>query len=274
MAENLLKNKVELTVYNRSEKPAEKLAEQGAQMASGLNDAVQTADIVFTMLSTPEVVGKMMLGEKGAISSMKKNALWVDCSTVDPSFSKKSASEAGEKSIRFIDAPVAGSKNKAENASLTFLVGGAKSDFHKIEPLLHYMGENIKYIGENGKGTSMKMLINAMLAQSMLIFSETQILGERMGFDKDFLLDMLPKLPVIAPFTKAKAELIREGNFDPHFPLEWMLKDLHLLAKTAKENNFKPQMADVAETLYREANQNNLGRKDFSVIYEYLKNRE
>ena len=81
------------------------------------------------------------------------------------------------------------------------------------------------------------MLVNILLAQSMLIFSEAILLGEKMGIEKDFLLNAIPGLVVSAPFTKFKAEMIRSNNYDVQFPLEWMHKDLHLAAITAYEHN-------------------------------------
>lgn len=270
MAANLLSNNVDLTVYNRSQEPVNELKSNGAKTAERFSDAVNEADIVFTMLSTPEVVSKVMFGDEGCLQSMKENALWVDCTTVNPAFSKQSEKEAHDRKVRFMDAPVAGSKPQAESASLTILAGGSKNDFKEAETFLNYMGEKVLHVGEVSKGTSLKMLINAMLGESMLIFSETLSMGEKIGFSKDFLLDTLPNLPVIAPFTKAKAELIREENFDPQFPLEWMLKDFNLALKTAGENGVKPQLASLARDIFNEANEKGYSRKDFSAIYQHL----
>lgn len=270
MAANLLKNNVDLTVYNRSQEPVQELKNKGAKTAGSFTKAVKEADIVFTMLSTPGVVEKIMFGEDGCLQSMNENALWVDCTTVNPSFSKQSEREAHNRKARFMDAPVAGSKPQAEEASLSILAGGSESDFKEVETLLSFMGEKVLHVGEVSKGTSLKMLVNAMLGESMLIFSETLHFGEKMGFPKDFLLDTLPNLPVIAPFTEAKAELIRDENFEPQFPLEWMLKDFNLVLKTAEENDAKLQLANLAKDIYNEANENGFSRKDFSAIYRHL----
>lgn len=274
MAANLLKNNVELTVFNRSEEPRNELGEKGAKVADSFNAAVKDADIVFTMLSKPEVVEKVMFGENGCLASMKENALWVDCSTVDPAFSKKSETEAGKQNIRFMDAPVAGTKKPAEDGELVFLAGGSKTDFEEVEPLLNFMGKKIMHLGDAGKGTSMKMLVNAMLAESMLIFSETLLLGEKMGFEKDFLLDTLPNLPVIAPFVQAKAELMKKDNFDAHFPLEWMEKDLRLLLETAQKQEYEMPVAKLTKETFGQAAEDGFSRNDFSAVYKYLQEKK
>ncbi len=270
MAKNLLKNEVKLTVFNRSDDPVKELKGLGAIGATSYKRAVKDANVVFTMLSTPEVVKQIVIGEDGFISEMKENSIWVDCSTVNPSFSLKANDIAEENKVRFIDAPVAGTKPTAEKAELVFFTGGSKGNLEEIEPLLKFMGNKVIHVGGTGKGSSFKMLVNSLLAQSMLIFSETLLFGEKMGLSKDFLLNTLPNLVVSAPFTKAKAEMIRANDFEVQFPLEWMHKDLHLVALTAYENNQPLYLANLAKELYGNAKKNGLGREDFSAVYKFL----
>ena len=250
MAANLLKNGVSLTVFNRSIPPMEALQKAGAKSAATIQEAVANADIVFSMLSTPEVVKEYFLEEGGTLSKMKKNAIWVDCSTVNPSFSLLAKEHADKQGVRFIDAPVAGTKPQAENAELVFFIGAEKELLEEVEPYLQMMGQKIILIGETGKGASFKMLVNIMLAQSMVIFSEAVILGEKMGIAKEFLLNVIPNIVVAAPFTKFKAEMVRSGNYDVQFPLEWMHKDLHLAAITAYEMNQPLYLANMAKEIF------------------------
>ncbi|MGD1843113.1 MAG: NAD(P)-dependent oxidoreductase [Thermonemataceae bacterium] len=235
MAHNLLNNQVDLTVYNRSEAPADALAEKGAKKATTIEEAVAEADIVFTMLAHPEAVSAVML-EKG-LKAMQAKAYWIDCSTVNPSFSMASAKAADANQVNFLDAPVAGTKPQAQEGSLTFFLGGKQEETSSIEPILKHMGNKVLYFDEVSKGTSFKMLVNALLAQSMVMFAEAVILGEKMGLPRSLLLDMLPNLPVVAPFTKAKAGMMKQHNFDVLIPLELMNKDIHLATLTAYETH-------------------------------------
>lgn len=272
MAANLLKNGVAVTVFNRSDAPVQELIKKGATGANSIKEAVEEADIVFSMLSTPEVVEHLFLKENGALSFMKKDSIWVDCTTVNPSFSVKAGEAAAKAGIRFVDAPVTGTKPHAENGELVFFVGADKELLDILMPYLNHMGKKVLHIGATGKGASFKMLANIMLAQSMIIFSEAVLLGEKMGLSKDFLLDVLPNLVVSAPFTKFKSNMIRSGNYEVMFPLEWMHKDLHLASVTAYELNQPLYLANVAKELFANANQNGRGRLDFSAIHEYLEN--
>ena len=191
-----------LTVYNRSINQAQALEPLGANIAHSPAEAVQNADVVFSMLSTPEVVQQIAFGEEGILGQMKEGALWVDCTTVNPSFSRTELAEATTHGLRFLEAPVAGTKPHAENAELVFFVGGEEAELEQVRGMMEKMGRKIVHVGKAGMGSSLKMLINGMLAQSMLMFSESVVLGEKLGLDREFLLDFLPNLVVSAPFTQ------------------------------------------------------------------------
>ncbi|WP_020537538.1 NAD(P)-dependent oxidoreductase [Lewinella cohaerens] len=270
MAANLLKTGTDLTVYNRSSEAMQTLVAQGATAATSITDAVKDADIVFSMLSTPEVVQDLFFGPEGALAAMQPEAIWADCTTVNPSFSREAALEAQQYGIRFADTPVAGTKPQAQNAELVFFAGGDKATLATIAPYLETMGAKTIALGSTGQGASFKMLVNIMLAQSMIIFSEAVILGEKMGLDKDFLLDTLPNLAVAAPFTKFKAEMVRQDNYEVQFPLEWMQKDLHLAALTAYEHQQPLYLANLAKELFAAASKQGMSRLDFAAIHRYL----
>lgn len=273
MAANLLKHQVELTVWNRSVASMNALEKKGAIVAASAQEAVKDADLVFSMLSTPEVVEALFLGQEGLLSMMKKNALWVDCSTVNPSFSDLASKAASRSGQVFVDAPVAGTKPQAENAELVFFIGAEKVVLARIRPYLDMMGKKVLHLGKTTKGAAFKMLVNILLAQSMLIFSEAVLLGEKLGLSKEFLLDTLPNLVVTAPFTKFKAEMIRTSDYEVQFPLEWMHKDLHLAAITAYEQEQPLYLANLAKELFAEAKMAGMGRLDFASIYQYLARR-
>ncbi len=249
------------------------LKEKGAKTVNSINEAVKDADVVFSMLSTPKAVEEVFFGKNGALTSMKKDAIWADCSTVNPTFSLKAFEEAKKQNIKFLDTPVSGSKPQAEAAELIFLVGGEKKEVEILEPYLNMMSKKVLHIGGTGKGASFKMIVNMMLAQSMLIFSEATLLGQKLGIEKEFLLETIPNLIVSAPFTKFKAENIKKDNYDVQFPLEWMLKDLHLASITAYENGQPLYLSNLAKEIFTEANRNGMSRMDFSAIHKYLEEK-
>lgn len=271
MARNLLKDKsLSLTVANRSAEAVKALEAEGARGASSASEAARNADIVITMLSDPTVLEDVAFGDEGFVAAMQKGALWVNSSTVDPACTRQCANRANAAGVRFLDAPVAGTKQPAEDGTLTYLLGGDATDVEGARPLLELMGQKILHVGAAGQGSAFKMLVNALLAQSMLAYAETALLGEKFGFSRDFLMDTLPNLPVSAPFLQGKSELIREGNYEAQFPLELMHKDLHLLEQTAYEQNQPMYLANLAKTVFGSAKQAGRGREDFAAVFDFL----
>lgn len=272
MATNLLDNKYELIVYNRTKEKTEALVKKGAALAETPAEVGQNSDIVITMLADPEAVSKVAFGESGFLYQLEQKSIWIDCSTVNPSNTLESAEKANGMNIRFIDAPVAGTILPAEKGELTFFVGGEKKDVDEVHPILEAMGKKIIHLGPNGKGTSMKMVVNLVLGQAMLAFSEAVVLGESLGFSKEILFEALVGGPVTAPFIAGKQEKILKNKFDVEFPLQLMHKDFHLASQTAYENNVALPSTNAAKEIYALAKKYGLGDKDFSAIYQYLSN--
>jgi 3-hydroxyisobutyrate dehydrogenase/glyoxylate/succinic semialdehyde reductase len=271
MAANLQRKGHELVVYNRTRPKADPLIANGAVWAQTPADVAGQAAVVITMLAKPDAVAETaLLGKYGFLHRLAANSLWIDCSTVNPSFSRLMAAEAKQRKVRFIDAPVAGSKGPAEQGQLIFFVGGENADVEEARPLFEAMGKAVFHVGGHGMGTAMKMVNNIILAQAMAAFSEAMVLGESLGIAREQLLNTLLSSPVVAPFLAFKRSKIEEGKFDPEFPLQWMHKDLQLAADTAYETGAVIPLANLTKEIYALAVKNGLGEQDFSAVYKVL----
>src|SRR5438477_9508987 len=160
MAANLQENGYGLVVFNRTRAKAGPLLGPCGTFSDSPAELAGQVDVLFTMLAHPDAVEEAALGQNGFLDHLKRNALWVDCSSVNPSFSKKMAAEAAKRGVHFIDAPVTGSASVAAEAKLTFWVGADTPDLERIRSLLLCMGNRIVHTGGVGTGTSMKMVIN------------------------------------------------------------------------------------------------------------------
>src|SRR5438876_950024 len=143
MAANLQKHGYDLIVFNRTRAKARQLREQGATIAESAAQAASQVDVLFTMLSQPEAVEQTALGADGFLNHLRPNSIWIDCSTVNPSFSKRMAAEATRRKVRFLDAPVSGSAPLAADGKLTFWIGGEGADLEEVRSLLLYMGNRL-----------------------------------------------------------------------------------------------------------------------------------
>jgi 3-hydroxyisobutyrate dehydrogenase/glyoxylate/succinic semialdehyde reductase len=141
---------------------------------------------------------------------------------------------------------------------------------------LNCMGSKIVHAGEQGKGVSLKMVMNQLLGTAMAGFAEGMALGESMGLPRDVLFEAVLNGPMAAPFMSAKRKRIESGDFeDADFPLQWLQKDLHLASVCAYETGVAMPLTNVAKEIYRMAIQEGDGDKDFSAIYRLLaRNRD
>ena len=270
MAANLQKAEHELIIYNRTREKAEALIKEGAQWCDTPAQLAPKVEILFTMLADPEAVSQVAFGDGGFLEHLKPNAIWVDCSTVNPSFAMTMAAEARKRQIRYVDAPVMGTKKPAQEGQLIFFVGGEKEDVNILSPYFEIMGKAVKHVGDHGKGAALKMVANLLVAQNMVIFSEAVSLGRALGFSQEMLFEALLDGPLTAPYLSLKKLKIQAGDYEADFPLKWMHKDLHLVALTAYEKNVALPTTNVAKEVFLQAKQAGLGDKDFAAIFDFI----
>lgn len=274
MAANLQAQGHTLVVYNRTRDKAQALLDGGAIWAENPAAVAVQAEVMVTMLAHPDAVRDCAVGEQGFVAALESGKVWLDCSTVNPSFTRTMAAAAEERGIRCVDAPVAGSKNQAADAALIFLAGGDADDVTTCQPLFDAMGSRVVHVGETGMGSSLKMVVNMLLATSMAAFAEGVALGRSLGLPEEMLLTVLIGGPVAAPFLAGKRTKMHDVEAEPEFPLQWMHKDLHLATISAYETGSITPIASLAQELYRMAIQTGYGEADFSTLYAYLNRGE
>lgn len=271
MAKNLLAKSFDVTVWNRTLSKAERLRDFGAKIANDPREAVKDKDIVITMLSEPKAIWALMI-DQGVLDSMKKDALWIDSSTVDPFFSKKMANIANKNGLRFLDAPVSGSKVPAEKKELLFLVGGNENDVKEAEPLFHAMGKGYIHGGENGKGSALKMVVNLVLGLNIAAVAEALSLGKSLDIEDTKIMEMLINGPLSSPLLKIKKDKILNREFSPEFPLKWMQKDLGLILKCAQETDTYVPITAVVKEMYQMAKRS-FADMDITAIIDLYENK-
>ena len=270
MAANLQKQGHCLVLFNRTLAKAEPLVGPCGKFAKSPAQLAEQVNVLFTMLAHPDAVEQAALGADGFLNYLPADAIWVDCSSVNPSFSKRMTAEAARRRIHFVDAPVTGSAPVADEAKLTFWVGAKSADLEKIRPLLLCMGNRIVHTGGNGTGTSMKMVINLLLGNAMAAFAEAMALGEGLGLSQELLFDSLLGTPAVAPFLATKREKIDNRDYEAEFPLRWMQKDMHLATVSAYEAGVALPVTNVVKEMYRLAMLDGHATEDFSAIYEFF----
>ena len=270
MARNLLADGHDMVVYNRTREKAGPLIAAGAAWADSPAMAVRDVDVLVTMLASNVVVQTLALEGDGFLAAMPRGGRWMDCSTVHPGFSRWMAGLAGAHGVYLIDAPVAGTKGPAAAGELVFLAGGRGEDIDFCRPLFDCLGKKVLHLGSVGQGAAMKMVFNLMLGSAMAAYAEALVLGEALGLPRQKIADVLLEAPVSAPFLKTKQALIDQDDFEAHFPLRWMRKDLHLAAQSAYEQGTALPGLNAIKEIYALAEKAGLGKQDFAAVWKFL----
>lgn len=271
-ATRLLSRGYEVHVFNRTPEKAMRLAERGAISHDSPRELASSVTIVLTSLTDHNAVESVAFGPGGFVDAMKNGAAWLDMSTISPDASITHAQLAKEEGLKRLDAPVAGSREPAERGELTILVGGDKDTFGRYETFLGELGKTVLYLGPDGSGHKMKVLLNLHLGLISASFSETLVLAEKMGFGPGVYVENFNKTIQKTYFSSAKGPKIVSGDFEPAFSLSNLVKDLGLAEDQILKTGANLPLSRVATEDFRRCAQAGLGGEDFcSVVLQLEK---
>ncbi len=272
MAMNLIKAGFKVTVWNRTEEKAGPLVEAGAVAASTPRAAAEASDIVFAMMATPFAVKSVRDGKDGIIAGLDSGKGYVDMSTIDAGTSKESARLSHEKGALFLEAPVAGSRKPAEDATLTIMAAGDSDLYQRSLPALEKMGSKILFLGETGNATRMKLANNLVMGGMLTALCEGLALASESGLDPLQLLEVLDSGAMTNPMFRLKGGMIAgSGGFPAAFPLKHMQKDLRLSLQLAEEVGQPLFATATVNELFKKALSEGLGDSDFAAVSKAIR---
>lgn len=265
MAANLRAAGFDVIVWNRTHARAEEL---GEPLAGTPAAAAAAAGIVITMVPDAPEVEQVLFGGGGAAERAREGSLFVDMSTIAPSASRRIGERLRERGIGFLDAPVTGSKPKAEDGTLTIMAGGEASDFERARPAFEAMGALVLHVGPQGHGSMIKLLNNTVAAVNTAAIAQALLVAEAAGVDSGKLVEVMSAGSGGSAMLDLKAGPMRERRYETLFKLEHMLKDVrHCLAEAeALGSGFS--LGRLAERMYAAADAQGLGQEDFAAVIE------
>jgi 3-hydroxyisobutyrate dehydrogenase len=270
MARNLRSAGFDVVVWNRTRARAEAL---GDPIADSPRAAAEQAEIVITMVVDAPQVEEVLFGENGAAAGLREGALVVDMSTIAPTAVKEIAARLAQRGIGFVDAPVTGSKPRAEDGTLTIMAGGSPEDFGRAKPLFEAMGQLIVHCGPSGHGAMVKLLNNALAAINAAALAEAIDLAEHYGLDTGRLIEVMNAGSAKSTMLDLKAGPMVERDYEPLFKLEHMLKDVRHALAEAEALREPFELAADAERLYTAAADAGFGEQDFAAVAEAVRQR-
>lgn len=271
MAANLLKAGFRVTVWNRTKSKAQPLLDQGAAWADSPADmAAAGPDVICTNVTDTADVEHVLFGSDGIASKAKKGLIVIDNSTISPVATQDFARRLADIGVTLLDAPVSGGDVGARNGTLAIMVGGPKEAFDKCLPLFQAVGKAITHLGDSGAGQVCKACNQISVVGNLLATCEALAMAKQCGLDVEKMIQVVGggaggswQLTNLGP-------RIARGDHDPGFMVDLVLKDLNIVAQTAREKKLPLTVTALAETYFRAVQADGGGRLGTQAVAKVL----
>ncbi len=266
MAANLLKAGHEVTVYDPTPKAAETLISSGARTAASPREAAKAQAFECPMVPNIHVTKKVCLNPNtGALAGMEPKAVAIESSTVTPAWIRELGGIVGKAGTAFLEAPVSGSTPQAESAQLIFMIGGDAEALKQAEPVLKAMGSSIRHPGPIGAGALAKLITNTLMGVELTTLAEMIGMLKKQEVDAKRVLDAVAATALWNPHLTNDSESMLSGNFETHFPIKLLAKDLGYTVETAGGEASVPTVS-AALALFQRAMNEQLGDLNMTAV--------
>jgi len=251
MARNLIRANHHVTIHNRSRSAVDQLVAEGGHAASNPADVARAARILFTCLTTPDVLETVI---RAALEGARPGDIFVDHSTIGVGDAKRLAEICAARQVHFIDAPISGGPPGAKAGTLTIMCGGDPEIYDRVLPLLQIEGKRLHLLGPVGSGTVAKLCNQLLVGVHAAALAEAYVLGVKAGLDPEHLHE------IISNATGGSKQIDRNipgfifpGKFDAQFSIGHLHKDVALAVTLGKEHQVRLMLGAMTQQLLEEA---------------------
>ena len=272
----LMKAGYEVAGFDIVKKQMSSLAPLGLKPARSAKEAAREADLILLSLPHWDAVREAVEGEDGILAGARKGQIVIDTSTSPPWESKAMAGRLAKKGIEWMDVPISGSSAQARLGNMVFMAGGKKSVFERIKPVLDRIGKKTVYVGKNGGGAMLKLVVNHILYLNEAAAIEGMALGLNAGLDPGIMFDVITSGAASSDLIMARGKDMLAGNFEPKGPVVLAVKDLGLSLECAKKLGVVLPVGTLYLQFLLKAQYNGWEREDATIvmkIYQQLAER-
>ncbi len=272
MALNLIKKGYRLTVYDVMEERTAIATKEGASAAASCKEVAERSEIIITMLPSSPHVKEAVLGKSGIIEGVHEGSIVMDMSTIDPLTTREIEKALAARGAKMLDAPVARGVPAAVKGTLAVFVGGDEKAFDECKDVLSAMATDIDYMGEIGNGEVVKLVNNLILSVTVCALAEGLVLGVKAGVDPARLFKALSQGSADSfALQNHFRKFVFEGKFEKGvFPVEYILKDIDLVLKTAERFGVPQFFGALASQTYQHASAAGYGDRYYPVVVKPL----
>ncbi len=264
MAANIAAAGIPLRVWNRSPDKAAPLADSGATIADSPAAAVDGADVVVTMLFDADSVADT-IAQAG--EALRAGMVWAQTSTVGIEGTDRLARLAADRDLVFVDSPVLGTRQPAEQGALVVLASGPESAKAAVQPVFDAIGSRTMWVGEVGAATRLKLVANGWVLTVLDGVAQSLRLAKAFDLDPNLFLEAVRGGALDAPYVGMKGSAMLNGDFAPAFTVDGALKDAGLIETAARAAGADPAFVAIAREHLRRATRHGHGDLDMAALY-------
>jgi 2-hydroxy-3-oxopropionate reductase len=270
MLRNLRKAGHELLAYDIVPVLLGAVAGDGVERGTACSDVARRTDIVITMLPDGPEVEQAVLGPNGVLEGAHQGSVLVDMSSISPVVSQRIGVACAQKGVEFLDAPVSGGEPKAIDGTLAIMVGGEKTTFQKVAPLLELLGSSVTLTGGIGAGNVTKLANQIIVACNIAAMSEALVLADRCGVDAEVVFNAIKGGLAGSTVLNAKAPMVIARNFKPGFRIRLHQKDLRNALLTAESKKVALPLTSMVQQMLIALMNQGRGDLDHSAIVTFI----
>jgi 3-hydroxyisobutyrate dehydrogenase len=269
---NLVKKSgARVLAFDLAAEPLQRLRGEGAGVAASVADVADASDIVFLCLPSARHVRAVFEGA-GIAKTIRSGQIVVDLGTSSVSQTRDFAGLLRAKGAAWLDAPIARTRQAAQDGTLSVMVGGQRELFDRIEPVIRCFATDVTHCGDVGAGQVTKILNNMVLFETVNALSEAVAVARASGVDPKLLLETLSKGSADSfALRNHGLKAIVPGVFPERaFSTEYALKDLSYALELADDAGIKLRGAELIGTILQEAIDAGTGENYFPVIAKLI----
>src|SRR3954468_6077747 len=270
MARNLAAGGFNVRAWNRTIDKAKPLADEGVTVCRSPQDAGDGADFVLTMLTDVDAVTAAVTGDDGPFTATG-SPVWLQMSTIGIDGTERLASWAADRGVRFVDAPVLGTRQPAEQAALTVLASGADDLHERVQPVFDAIASRTLWLGPAGQGSRLKLVVNSWVLALTSAAAEAVALAQGLGLDPQRFLDTIEGGPLDVQYAHVKGGAMIRGEFPPAFPVDGAAKDARLIVEAAAEAGVQVRVAGAVAAHMQAAAEAGYGRDDMAAVWNVVR---
>ena len=260
-----------VTVYNRTASKASAWAERfGGDIAATPAAAAANAELVFVCVGNDADLESVTLAQDGVLSTLAKGAVLVDHTTASADVARRLDEACEARGCGFVDAPVSGGQQGAENGQLTIMCGGHQAHFSKAREIMAAYARAITHMGPAGSGQLTKMVNQICVAGVLQGLAEGMAFAEQAGLDLQKVIDAISQGAAGSWQMSNRHSTMIAGEYEHGFAVDWMRKDLDICLAEAASNGADLSITNQINQFYKDVQSMGGGRWDTSALFKRL----